>query len=161
MAKYTKEVLSKICSLIKDDSFTIAEICVNVGISERSFYGWKTKFAEFADAIKGAQDDFNSYLVAEAKKSLVKKIQGYTVQEVKCVTVDTRKLDDEGNPIYKQKEKTVIDKHFQPDTAAVIFTLCNRDPDNWKNRQSTDITSGGQKLFEGIEIEIGFKNKNQ
>ncbi len=139
MAKYTKEVLEQICSLVKEDSYTIAEMCAKVGISERSYYGWQTRFTEFADAIKRAQLEFNSLLVLEAKKSLMKKVRGYTVQEVRSVTVDSRKLDDEGNPIYKQKEKTVTDKYFQPDTAAIIFTLCNRDPDNWKNRQENTM----------------------
>lgn len=140
MAKYTKDLLERICSLVKEDSYTIAEICVNVGISERSFYDWQKKYAEFAEAIKRARDEFNNLLIAEAKKSLIKKIRGYTVQETKVVNVDSRKTDEQGNPIYREKEKTVIDKHFQPDTAAIIFTLCNRDPDNWKNKQDTNIT---------------------
>lgn len=140
MAKYTKELLEKICSLIKEDSFTIAEICINVGISERSFYDWQTKYAEFADSIKRAREDFNSLLIVECKKSLIKKIRGYTIQEKKTITADTGKLTEDGKPIVKVKEHSVTDKHFQPDTAAIIFTLCNRDPDNWKNRQENNIT---------------------
>jgi len=138
--KYDKEIVEKICLLIQTDSYTIAEICQQVSINQDTYFDWLKKKPEFSDAIKKAKGEFNDFLLAECKKSLVKKIQGYTVQEVKSVTVDTRKLDDDGNPIYKQKEKTVIDKHFQPDTAAIIFTLCNRDPDNWKNRQENNVT---------------------
>ena len=150
MAKYSKSKLDKICSLIKEDSFTIAEICVKVNISERSFYEWQTKYAEFADAIKKARDEFSTLLVVEAKRSLMKKLKGYTIQEVKTVNVVTKQVDEEGNPIEKQKERTIIDRHFQPDTAAIIFTLCNRDSDHWKNRQDTNI-SGEMTLTSDLD----------
>lgn len=140
MAKYRKELINRICSLIKEDSYTIAEICLKVGISERSYYEWQSKYAEFADAIKKAGDDFNSLLIVEAKKSLMKKVRGYTVQEKRTVTADSGKKNEEGKAIVRVKEHTVIDKHIQPDTAAIIFTLVNRDPDNWKNKMDNNIT---------------------
>jgi hypothetical protein len=62
------------------------------------------------------------------------------VQEKKTITVDTGKFDEDGKPIVKVKEHSITTKHIQPDTAAIIFTLCNRDPDNWKNRQDTNVT---------------------
>jgi hypothetical protein len=140
MAKYSKKLVNQICSLIKEDSYTIAELCLKVGISERSFYEWKTKYAEFAEAIKRAEDDFNSLLVVEAKKSLVKLVKGYTIQEKRTVTIDSGKKNEEGKPVVKVKEHTVTDKYFQPNPTSIIFTLTNRDPDNWKNRQDNNIT---------------------
>lgn len=141
MAKYSKKLVERICELISTDSYTIAEICKMVNISERSYYGWQSRNAYFADAIKKAQDDFNQLLIVEAKKSLIKLVKGYTVQEKKTTTADTGKKDDEGKPIVKVKEHTVTDKHYQPNTAAVIFTLVNRDPDNWKNRQNNEVVA--------------------
>lgn len=144
MAKYNKKLVNKICALIKEDSYTVAEICLKSGISESTYYEWKVKKPEFSEAIKKAEDEFYSFMVVEARKSLVKKIQGYTVHEKKTVTVDSGKKNEEtGKPVVKVKEHTVIEKHIQPDTAAIIFTLSNRDPENWKNRQIVDsnITS--------------------
>lgn len=140
MAKYSKKIVKKITDLIKSDSYTIAEICVNVGISERCYYDWQTNNAEFAENIKKAQDDRLKYFAKLAKKSLVKKLEGYTEKEEKVVWVDSGKTDLEGKPKPKIKEKTIIDKHFQPDTTAIIFTLCNAEPENWKNRQSNELT---------------------
>lgn len=138
MAKYSKKIVSNICSLIKKDSYTIAEICSLVGISEETYHCWKREKPEFSEAIKKASDQFNEMIVAEAKKSLVKMIRGYTVQEKKTVTCDSgRKDEDTGKPIVKVKEHSVIDKHVQPNVAATIFALVNRDPDNWKNKQDT------------------------
>lgn len=139
MAKYSKKIVENICSLIKKDSYTIAEICSLSGISQSTYFEWKAKKPEFSESIKKAEDEFYSFMIVEARKSLVKKIQGYTVQEKKTVTVDSGKKNDEtGKPIVKVKEHTVVDKYIQPDTAAIIFTLSNRDPENWKNRQIVD-----------------------
>lgn len=140
MAKYNKAMVEKICSLIKEDSFTIAEICQNVGINEDTFYTWKRNKNEFSEAIKKAQDEFNQLMLIEAKRSLMKLIKGYSVQEKKTITADTGKKDDEGKPIVKVKEHAVIEKHIQPNTAAVIFTLTNLDPEHWKNRQNQEVS---------------------
>jgi hypothetical protein len=141
MSKYSKKIVSQICSLIKKDSYTIPEICSLSGISESTYHEWKATKPEFSEAIKKASDDFDMMLVAEAKKSLVKLIRGYTIQEKKTVTCDSGKKDEaSGKPIVKVKEHTVIDKHIQPNVAATIFTLVNRDPDNWKNKQDNTIS---------------------
>lgn len=141
MAKYSKKIVDQICTLIRKDSYTIAEICSLSGISESTYHEWKATKSEFSEAIKKAGDDFNSLLIVEAKKSLMKKVRGYTVQEKRTVTCDSGKKDEAtGKPIVKVKEHTVTDKHIQPDTGAIIFTLVNRDPDNWKNKMDNNVT---------------------
>lgn len=150
MAKYTKELVKHICSLIESDSYSIEEVCSLSDISKETYYKWLKEKADFSDAIKKAKDSFNELLIVEAKKSLIKKIKGYTVQEKKTITADTGKVNDEGKPIVKVKEHSVFEKHIQPDTAAIIFTLCNRDSDNWKNRQDTNI-SGEMTLTSDLD----------
>lgn len=141
MAKYSKKIVEDICALIRSDSYTIAEICSMVNISKETFYTWKETKPDFLDSIKKAEDEFSELITAEAKKSLVKMIRGYTVQEKKTVTADTGKKDENGKPIVKVKEHSVTDKHYQPVPAAVIFALTNRDPDNWKNRQDSKVSA--------------------
>lgn len=46
--------------------------------------------------------------------------------------------DKDGNPRIK-KQKTIT-KHIMPNPTAIIFALTNRDPENWKNRQTNEIT---------------------
>lgn len=139
MAKYSKIVVDKICSLIQTDSYTIPEICELVGISESTYHEWKVSKPEFSEAIKKAQAAFLESLCVEAKKSLMKKIKGYEVEETKTVYQDSGRKNEEGKPIPKIKEQTKVTKHIQPDTAAIIFTLTNTKPDEWKNRQSSDV----------------------
>ena len=147
MAKYNKKIVENICTLISADSYTIAEICEKAGISKETYYQWLKTKPDFSDSIKKAQDRFDELLVVEAKKSLVKMIRGYTVDETRTTTADTGKKDENDKPIVKVKEHTVTKKHYQPNPTLVIFTLTNKDPDNFKNRQDNKVTA-----------EVGIKN---
>ena len=148
MAKFSKKTVEKIVGLIKSDTYTIAEICRQVGITPKTYHQWVNDYPDFADAIEQAKDERMQAMVIEAKKSLMKKIQGYDVTETKVVTVPGTKKDEKGNPKPIIKEQTTTMKHIQPDTAAIIFTLTNGDPEHWRNRQSTEVTGkDGKDLF--------------
>lgn len=130
MAKFNKKLVEQICKLVSSDSYTVDEICQQVGINRTTYFRWLRENNTFATAIKSAQQRFHENLIAEAKRSLMKKIRGYEAEEVK--TVYGRK-DENGGP--KIKEQTRIKKHVPPDTTAIIFTLVNRAPEDWKNKQ--------------------------
>lgn len=154
MAKFSKKITGKIVELVKSDTYTIAEICRQVGISQRTYHLWIEEHPEFADAIEQAKEERMQFFVIEAKKSLLKKIKGYEVIETHVTTVPDKK----GNPTIKEQKN--VKKHFQPDTAAIIFTLTNGDPEHWRNRQSTEVTGkDGKDLFanktdEELDLEI-------
>lgn len=148
MAKFSKKTVERIVGLIKSDTYTIAEICRQVGISPKTYHQWVNDYPDFADAIEQAKDERMQAMVIEAKKSLMKKIQGYDVTETKVVTVPGTKKDEKGNPKPIIKEQTTTKKHIQADTAAIIFTLTNGDPEHWRNRQTTEVTGkDGKDLF--------------
>ena len=136
MAKFSKKTTEKIVGLIKSDTYTIAEICRQVGIAPRTYHSWIEDNPEFAKAER------MQMFVIEAKKSLLKKIQGYEVTETAVTTIP----DKNGKPTIK--EQKTIKKHIQADTAAIIFTLTNGDPEHWRNRQTTEVTGkDGKDLF--------------
>jgi transposase-like protein len=148
MAKFSKKTVEKIVGLVKSDTYTIAEICRQVGITPKTYHAWINDYPDFADALEQARDERLQMMVIEAKKSLMKKIQGYEVTETKVITVPGKKKDEKGNPKPIIKEQTTTKKHIQPDTAAIIFTLTNGDPEHWRNRQSTEVTGkDGKDLF--------------
>lgn len=148
MAKFSKKTVDKIVGLVKSDTFTIAEICRQVGITPKTYHQWMNDYPDFADAIEQAKDERMQFFVQEAKKSLLKKIQGYDATETKIVTIPGKKKDEKGNPKPEIKEQTTTKKHIQADTAAIIFTLTNGDPEHWRNRQSTEVTGkDGKDLF--------------
>ena len=138
-------IQARICELVATDSYTIDELCQAVGIVRQTYYNWiDDEKMDFLDNIKKAKDDFLKFIAAEAQKSLLKKVKGYEVEETKTVY-----SDNNGKP--RIKERTVTKKHIAPDTAALIFTLSNADPTNWKNRQSAEITgkNGGAVEIKG------------
>lgn len=148
MAKYSKKMVAKIVGLLKSDTYTIAEICRQVGISTQTYHEWVNTREDFALAVEEAREELMQSMVIEAKKSLRKKIQGYDVTETRTVTMPSSKLDKEGNPLSKIKKQITTKKHIAADTTAIIFTLTNGDPDHWRNRQSTEVTGkDGQDLF--------------
>ena len=148
MAKFSKKTVERLVGLIKSDTYTIAEICRQVGITPKTYHQWVNDYPDFADAIEQAKDERMQAMVIEAKKSLMKKIQGYDVTETKVVTVPGTKKDEKGNPKPIIKEQTTTKKHIQADTAAIIFTLTNGDPEHWRNRQTTEVTGkDGKDLF--------------
>lgn len=148
MAKYSKKIAQKIFSLIEKDSYTIAEICASVGISEPCYYHWQRENKEFKAGIARARDTFTETKLVECEKSLDKLINGYEYDEVKTVVID----DGKGQP--KIKERTTIRKMVIPSLPAIIHFQTNRDPENWKNRQTNELTGkGGKDLFEGVSNE--------
>lgn len=152
--KYSKKIAEQICSLIAADTYTVAEVCRMVKIDRSTYFDWVNRFPDFSDAIKKAEAERMAFFVVEAKKSLLRKIQGYTVQEKHITTVGSGKYDVNGKEIPRIKEQKVVDKHFQPDTAAIIFTLCNGEPETWKNRQNNEVTGkDGKDLFGQLSDE--------
>jgi len=133
--KLTDIIIDKICKLIEKDTYTIAELCKSVGISERSYYSWKSENAEFADAIKKAEVKAVENRLVECNNSLVKLINGFDYNETKTVygvEGDSRKI----------REKSITKKKVLPNLGAIIHYQTNKDPVNWKNKQSVeaDIT---------------------
>lgn len=152
--KYSKQLADKIIELIKSDTYTVAEICRNAHITKPTFYRWQEDYPDFGESVKAAREEMKEFLTIEARKSLLKKIQGYDVTETKVVTVPGSQKDERGNPKPIIKEQTTTKKHIQPDTAAIIFTLTNGDPEHWRNRQSTEITGKDDKdLFANMSTE--------
>lgn len=142
MAKYNKKTIEQIAQLIRSDTYTIAEVCRQVGITQKTYHQWIAEHPEFVEAVELAKAELMQNLVKEAKKSLLKKIRGYEATETAVTTIP----DKDGNP--KIKEQKTYKKHIQPDTAAIIFTLTNGDPEHWKNKQSTEVTGkDGKDLF--------------
>lgn len=154
MAKYNRKVVERIIGLLKSDSYTIAEICQQVGISPATYHRWQEEHEDFRKLINEAHDERMQFFVLEAKKSLLKKIQGYEVTETKVVTIPGKEKDEKGTPKPIIKEQTTQRKHVAPDTAAVIFTLTNGDPSRWRNRQTTEVTGkDGKDLFKSLSDE--------
>lgn len=149
--KLSKRMRARILELVVSDTYTHAEICSAVGISPRTFYYWRKEMPDFDQDIKDAEDARMQDLVRAAKHSLRRKIEGYTVDETKVISVPGKEKDANGKPKAVIKEQHTNHRHIAPDTAAIIFALTNGDPDNWRNRQTNEIVGkDGKDLFKDI-----------
>lgn len=142
--RYGAKITKQICDILESDSYTVKEVCAAVGITETTFYEWQATKSEFSEAIEKAREARRAAFKVEAEKSLLKKIQGYEVEEVK--TIYTNGKDDKP----RIKERTVTKKHYAPDTTAIIFALTNTDGENWRNKHQTEVTgkNGGSIKIE-------------
>lgn len=127
-----KEQAGKLCVLgaIDDD------IANFFGVSLRTIYNWKNEFPDFAEQLKDAKLVLDSKVV----RSLFERATGYSHKDYKFVS--------HGGKITDVKE---YEKHYPPETAAMVFWLKNRQPALWRDKHhmelSTSITV--ERLAEG------------
>lgn len=79
---------------------------------------WKVEHPEFSESIKVPKSQANERVA----QSLYRRAMGYEHDEV-----DIRVVQGE-------LVQTPIRKYYPPDTAAAIFWLKNRDPDEWREK---------------------------
>lgn len=125
-SKYNDNVVDKILNLLSIGDYTIDDIAESVGITANTYYNWKKSNPEFAQKIKEAKQKRIDNIRVVATRSLVRMIEGYTVEESRIVYVGKK---DKG----KVKEEIVTTKYIAPMPAIVIFALSNTDPANWRN----------------------------
>ena len=146
--KYGNELTDKICKLFETDSYTVREICEIVGINESTYYFWCDNHLEFLEAIKRAKEVYQAKRLKECEKSLNKLVEGYEYEEV---TTEYKIVGDSDVPIGNKK---IVKKHVAPNLGAIIHYQTNKDPQNWKNKQSTDVTTNGESINNAIQISV-------
>lgn len=57
MAKYNKKTIDAILELIKSDTYTIAEVCRQVEITQKTYHQWMNDHPEFAEAVNAAKEE--------------------------------------------------------------------------------------------------------
>ena len=130
MSKYNNEIKNQICGLIEEDAYTIPEICKSVGIAERTFHKWKKEISEFSRAIEMAIKNRNEKFAQIARNSLLKKIRGFEVTDIKVIHTWDKNT---GELIKKEIIKTT--KHIPPNISALMFVLTSIDSENWITQQ--------------------------
>ena len=133
---YTPDRVARICEALENGE-TDARAAEIAGIHKDTFYEWQNRYSEFADAVKRAKAAFQDWqmngILEDARKSLKTLICGQEYEEIKTEYEN----DKTGNP--RIKKQTRVTKKILPNPTAVIFALCNRDPEHWQNRVTNEI----------------------
>lgn len=133
---YTPERVKRICNAIErgETNETAAKIG---GIAVGTFCRWMDEKSEFKEAVKTAKAAFEDWqmngILGDARKSLKTLVCGQEYEEIKTEYEN----DNTGNP--RIKKQTRVTKKILPNPTAVIFALCNRDPEHWQNRVAQDV----------------------
>lgn len=119
MAKYTEKLAKEIIRFIEQDIYTISEICSMLRINRKTFYEWKNTKPDFKQEVDAAMERRNEALVAIARSSLRKKLEGYTLTEVKEVYEPSK-----GNPTQMiLKSRVEKKKEYAPDNRCIQMVL--------------------------------------
>jgi transposase-like protein len=129
--KYETEAVAKIIEALLSGS-NRGEAAKAGDITRETFYQWLKTYPEFREKVESAEQLVADNMVTEVRASLYQRAVGYTFEEKKT----EYGADREGRPIIVKQ--SVTKKSVPPDVAAAIFILTNKDPENWKNRYSTE-----------------------
>ena len=117
--KYDKQTAITAGWLSRDGK-TDKEIAEALGISESTLYKWKNEHPELSESIKNNKETVDNKVV----DSLIKRAMGYDFQKVEV------EVSDIGGKVYKKRKESTV--HIPADPSALIFFLCNRQPEKWK-----------------------------
>lgn len=133
----TAERTQRMCKVIAGGGTYDQAIKIG-GIAEATFYRWMEENKEFKEAIQNAKAQYDEWtlngILESAKTSLKVLVEGTEFEEVKTEYEN----DKEGNP--RIKKQTRVTKKIMPNPTAVIFALCNRDPEHWQNRVNQELS---------------------
>lgn len=104
-----------------------------LGISQQTFYMWRSTKPEFAEALRKGKEIIDR----QVENALLRRALGYKYDEV--TQMATEKLNPEtGHYESVMIEVKRVTKEVQPDTTAQIFWLKNRKPDTWRDKKTID-----------------------
>lgn len=134
---YTPERVAKICKAIENGETNATAARIG-GIHVATFCEWQNTKPEFAEAVKRSKAAFEDWqmngILEDARKSLKTLVCGQEYEEIKTEYEN----DKTGNP--RIKKQTRVTKKILPNPTAVIFALCNRDPEHWQNRVNNELS---------------------
>lgn len=113
------------------------DMAAKIGIHESTFHKWKKDYPEFAEALRRGKEEPNEKVIS----ALYRRALGYAHPEDKI-------MHYMGEPVIVP---TI--KHYPPDTSAIIFWLCNRLAEDWRQKNEVMNTFGdaAKELAEAIK----------
>jgi len=132
------EVAEKIAS----EGCSVAQIASAIGVSPETIYNWMKKKPQFNTAVTRGRNS----MIHECTNRLLRKAKGYTILE---------KTYSKNGATGEMEVVKEVEKYIAPDTGALVFILCNKDPEHWKNVQhaAEQSTKSPQEIAEAINAD--------
>ena len=125
------EQAAKLCDLGATD----VKLADFFNVSERTIYTWKEEYPEFLQALKLGKDVPDN----NVERSLYHRAIGYSHLESKL------------NVVNGELVETVVEKHYPPDSTAMIFWLKNRKPGEYREKVELEVSD---EVVLPIKVEI-------
>lgn len=113
------------------DGLTDEQIAENMNITRSTLYEWKKKYSDISDTLKKGKEVVDR----QVENALLKRALGFSYDEI----IKERVLDKQTGE-NKLEVTKVITREALPDTTAQIFWLKNRKPEEWRDKQSVDVS---------------------
>jgi transposase-like protein len=119
------------------DGYRNEDIAKALGVSVATLHNWRIKYPEFAEAILKGKEVVDAEVENELLTNAMGRVYWEETQELAMVR-------DEETDRMVQKMITVkrVKKYVKPDTTAQIFWLKNRKPDQWRDKNYTELSGG-------------------
>lgn len=128
----TEEGLTKIQGWAFDGLID-KQIAHNIGISERTFTTWKSKFPSITSALKKGKEVVDR----EVENALLKSAVGYEYEEE---TYECTFNEETGK--FEEVLVRRVKKYKEPNPTSMIFWLKNRKPEEWRDKRVTELEGG-------------------
>lgn len=129
--------------------YNIGETCQKVGIDRVTMFRWQEENATFATEVTRARKEGEQRAIEDVERALLDVAKGFEYEEVR--TEYESKLNPETGKYEPTIKKQVrIKKRVVPTVEAQKFYLTNKVPENWKNRQDTQISGDLLQKFQSV-----------
>lgn len=129
---------------------TDEQMAKEMDIAESTFHLWKTKHSDFSESLKRGKEEPDS----KVEGTLYQKALGFYQSVRKPMVVSL------GSGMGSEIQYAEFDEYIPPSDTAIIFTLKNRRPDKWRDKQEIehsgglDMTTMSQEEFDRRAAEI-------
>ena len=133
------------------DGLSDAQIAHNIGVTDRSFSDWKSKFSSISSALKKGRKPVD----IEVENALLKSALGYYITIKEPIKVRTEQQKP-GVGKLVQESIEYVDKqvYVPPQTAAQIFWLKNRKTEQWRDRPEPPMSSDALERLDEVLSNI-------
>lgn len=130
--------------------WTDEQLIAFIGIAESTFYDWKKKHSEFSEALK----DGKEYADTQIQNAMYERAIGIEKVVYKGVLAKKVTYNSSGKRIKEEQEVKMVPETIfvPPDPRCLMFWMTNRTPEDWKQKQQTEL-SGSISVDADINLE--------